>query len=66
MSQSLKGTCKVKISPILQVNKLSLGNPRDLFIVCFREMELGAGNVALLVEYSPSMHTALGSIPTRA
>lgn len=26
---------------------------------CFREMELGAGSVALLVEYSPSVHTAL-------
>lgn len=35
MSQSLKGTCKVKIrnSPILQVRKLSLRKPSDLFIV---------------------------------
>ena len=35
-----------------------------MFSACFREMELVAGNVALLVEYSPSVQTALGSIPT--
>lgn len=66
VSWFLKGTCKVKIknSPILQMRKLSLRKPRDLFVVCFRKMELEAEDVALLVESSPSVHTA--PIPTRA
>lgn len=29
-------------------------------------MELGAGSVTHLIEYSPSMHTALGSNPSTA